>query len=90
MSKCPYCRHVDGIRNEELPGHDDSVYGEELSASIYGAGGAHPHIDVFQNGSNNALFIEINFCPVCGRKLVKGKAGAKILSSFEDLKVTEK
>ena len=72
MSECPYCHYIPAIhRNEELPGHDDSEYGEELYAKICGADGAHPHIVVYQNGTNNALFIDANFCPVCGRDLRK-------------------
>lgn len=69
---CGYCHYVPALRrNDDLPGYDDSAYGEELYAKIYGADGNHPYIGVFQNGSNNALFIDINFCPICGRKLVK-------------------
>lgn len=69
---CEYCHYLPAIhRNEELPGYDDSAYGEELYSKIYGADGTHPYIGVFQNGSANALFIDIIFCPICGRKLVK-------------------
>ena len=71
MMSCGFCQGLTaGNWNEELPGYDDSAYGEELYSRIYGADGTHPYIGVFQNGSNNALFIDINFCPICGRKLV--------------------
>lgn len=70
--ECPYCRYTDGSnRNAELPGDDDSEYGEELYARISGQFGVHASLDVFQNGSNCALFIDIKFCPICGRKLVR-------------------
>lgn len=69
---CEYCQgFTAGNRNEELPGRDDSARGKELHAKIYVADGAHPFIAVFQEGSSNALFIDINFCPVCGRDLRK-------------------
>lgn len=72
MSECPYCKYMDGSgRNEELPGHDDSPYGEELFAHLSATCGWHPTINVFQNGSTAALFIDINFCPICGRDLRK-------------------
>lgn len=70
VNECPYCRHSNaGVLSEMLPGHDDSEPGEELYAGIYGTDDNHPYIGVYQDGTNNALFIEINYCPVCGRKL---------------------
>lgn len=72
MNECPYCTYIDGSNsNEELPGYDDSSYGEELYARVSGTNGRHPRIDVFQDGTNAALFIDINFCPICGRNLRK-------------------
>lgn len=66
MNECPYCN---SNSNEELPGYDDSPYGEELYARVSGTNGRHPSINVFQDGTNAALFIDINFCPICGRDL---------------------
>lgn len=69
---CEYCQHLTASPcNDELPGHDDSAYGEELYARIYATNGTCPYIAVYQYGTNNALFIDINFCPVCGRDLRK-------------------
>lgn len=70
MNECPYCKCIDGSNsNEELPGYDDSPYGEELYARVSGT--RHPSINVFQDGTTAALFIDINFCPICGRDLRK-------------------
>lgn len=71
MNECPYCRYTDSNSNEELLGYDDSSYGEELYARVSGTNGRHPSINVFQDGTNAALFIDINFCPICGRNLRK-------------------
>ena len=72
---CEYCRHLtNSPLNEELPGLDDDdiEYGKELHAMIYGTDGARPCIAVYQEGTSNALFIDISFCPVCGRDLRRG------------------
>lgn len=67
---CEYCRYptVDPS-NKVLPGHDDSEHGEELYARIHGGCVTRPRIIVFQEGTKNALFIDINYCPICGRGL---------------------
>ena len=45
MNECPYCKYIDGSNsNEELPGYDDSSYGEELYARVSGIDGRHPFV----------------------------------------------
>lgn len=69
---CEYCCHPTvGPSNEVLPGHYDGDRDNELYARIHGGRVTRPHIIVFQEGTKNALYLDINYCPVCGRDLRK-------------------
>ncbi len=72
---CKYCQNAvidrDGgfwMEFEKIPGVDHGSY-KSTGATITTSG---PDVYLETHGLDNDMCIEINYCPICGRKL-KGK-----------------